>query len=60
MTALLDPAFDALDPRHAVAEIGLDALPLRDSVLDDSLPRWGDQATLFPWEPAVASDLDLH
>lgn len=56
MTPLLDPGFDALEPRHAVAELGLDALPLRDSVLDDSLPRWGDQATLFPWEPDDAGD----
>ncbi len=56
MTALLDPAFDALDARHAVAELGLDAFPCRDSVLEDSLPRWGDQATLFPWEPGPAGD----
>ena len=56
MTVLLDPAFDAIDDRHAVAELGLHALPLRDSVLEDSLPRWGDQATLFPWEPDIAGD----
>ncbi len=56
MTVLLDLAFDAIDDRHAVAELGLDALPLRDSVLEDSLPRWGDQATLFPWEPDTAGD----
>ncbi len=56
MTVLLDLAFDAIDDRHAVAELGLDALPLRDSVLEDSLPRWGDRATLFPWEPDTAGD----
>ena len=56
MTALLDLAFDAIDDRHAVAELGHDALPLRDSVMEDSLPRWGDQATLFPWEPDTAGD----
>ena len=56
MTALLDLAFDAIDDRHAVAELGLDALPLRGSVLEDSLPRRGDQATLFPWEPDTAGD----
>ena len=56
MTALLDPAFDALDARHAVAELGIEALPVRDSVLKDSLPRWGGQATLFPWEPDPAGD----
>ena len=56
MTALLDPAFDALDVRHAVAELGIEALPVRDSVLENSLPRWGDQATLFPREPDPAGD----
>ena len=56
MTVLLDPAFDAIDDRHAVAELGLDALPLRDSVLEDSLPRWGDQATLFPWDANDAAN----
>ena len=56
MSGLIDPAFDAFDDRHAIAELGIEALPVRDSVLEDSLPRWGDQATLFPWEPAHAGD----
>ena len=56
MTALLDPAFDAFDPRHAVAELGLDVLLRRNSDLEDSLPRWGEQATLFTWEPDDAAD----
>lgn len=55
MSGLIDPGFDAFDARHAVAELGIDALPLRDSVLDDCLPRWGDQATLFPWEDEEAA-----
>jgi len=56
MSGLIDPAFDAFDARHAVAELGIEALPARDSVLDDILPRWGDQATLFPWDTEDAGD----
>ena len=56
MSGLIDPAFDAIDDRHAFTELGIDSLSARDSVLQDSLPRWGDQATLFPWDANDAAD----